>query len=97
MPPAEPTAPSIVSDPRWTGGRVFLRLLRMLRPYWGRIGLGLLLLLLAAPCELFPAIVWKYLACDIAVKNRMSPVLHAWFSLGGWIDGRLGLLISAVS
>src|SRR5687767_13258663 len=37
--------------------RVFLRLLKLLRPYWPVIGLGLFLLLLSTPCELFPAIV----------------------------------------
>src|SRR5437763_13193781 len=49
--PARDAAPS---------SRVFLRLVRLLRPYWPLIGLGLLLLLLSVPCELFPAIVWRY-------------------------------------
>ena len=39
--------------------RVFLRLLKLLRPYWPVVGLGLALLLLSTPCELFPAIVWR--------------------------------------
>jgi len=76
--------------------RVFLRLLKLLRPHWGMIGLGLLLLLLATPCELFPAIIWRYVTDDVVLGRNSSPNLHWWFSLGNTISGPYALLISSV-
>jgi ABC-type multidrug transport system fused ATPase/permease subunit len=75
---------------------IFLRLLRMLRPYAPMIVLGLVLLVLAAPCELFPAIAWKFVVDDLALQKPESPWLHAWFSFGGRVEGRLALLIWTV-
>jgi ABC-type multidrug transport system fused ATPase/permease subunit len=72
---------------------IFLRLLRMQRPYAPMIVLALGLLVLAAPCELFPAIAWKFVVDDIALQRPESPWLHAWFSFGGRVEGRLALLI----
>lgn len=68
----------------------------MLRPYAPLIALGLVLLLLAAPCELFPAIAWKFVVDDIALQKPESPWLHAWFSLGGRFEGRMALLVWTV-
>lgn len=76
--------------------RVFLRLLKLLRPHWGMIGLGLFLLLLSAPCELFPAIIWRYVTDDVVLGKNSSPNLHWFFSLGGMIEGPYRLLVSSV-
>ena len=81
-----------------TGGvkssRVFLRLLRMLRPHFGMIALGMLFLLLSVPGELFPALVWKYVTDDLLLPGHAppTPVLAHWFSLGGQIQNKFQLL-----
>ena len=79
-------------------GSIFGRLLRMLRPYYGGIALGILLLVLSAPCELFPALVWKYVTDDLILtgKSPPTPVLPYLFSFHGRIVGKLSLLLSAV-
>jgi ABC-type multidrug transport system fused ATPase/permease subunit len=76
--------------------RVFLRLLLLLRPYWPMIGLGIFLLLLSVPCELFPAIVWRFVTDDVVLSKHTSPRLAWWFSFGGAVEGQVGLLLSAV-
>lgn len=74
-------------------GPVFRRLLAQLRPQWGRIALGILLLLMAAPCELFPAMAWMYATDTIVLVNTEgNPWLHALFSLGGRLEGWTQLL-----
>jgi ABC-type multidrug transport system fused ATPase/permease subunit len=78
------------------GGRVFMRLLGMLRPYRGQILLGLLLLVLSSPCELFPAMVWRFVTDDVVLDAHTSPWMRAWFSFGGHVQGRFGLLVSSV-
>jgi len=85
-------------DARQPSGSVFMRLLRMLRPYHGMIALGMILLVLSAPCELFPALVWKYVTDDLilAGKSRPTPVLPFLFSLNGRIAGKLALLFSSI-
>jgi ABC-type multidrug transport system fused ATPase/permease subunit len=77
---------------------IFRRLLRTLRPYWTMIGLGLLLLLLSMPCELFPALTWKYVTDDLilAGHHAPTPVLSTLFSLGGRIANKYHLLLSAM-
>lgn len=84
--------------PSQTSGGVFRRLLLMLRPHYRAIALGMLLLILSAPCELFPALVWKYVTDDLILvgKSRPTPVLPFLFSLDGRIAGKLGLLLSAI-
>jgi ABC-type multidrug transport system fused ATPase/permease subunit len=77
--------------------RVFLRLLRLLRPYWPVIGLGLALLLLSTPCELFPAIVWRYVTDDVVLQKHTSPRLTWWFSFGGRVHGQYAMLVSSVA
>ena len=78
--------------------RVFVRLLRLLRPQWGMIGLGLGLLILSSPCELFPALVWKYVADDLVLggRSRPTPILPYLFSFNGLISDRVHLLLSAM-
>jgi ABC-type multidrug transport system fused ATPase/permease subunit len=75
--------------------RLVLRLLRLLRPQWPMIGVGLLLLLLSTPCELFPALVWKYVTDDLilAGKYHPTPVLSTLISFGGHVHGKLALLV----
>ncbi|HEY2587759.1 MAG TPA: ABC transporter ATP-binding protein [Tepidisphaeraceae bacterium] len=76
-----------------------LRLLKLLRPYWPLIGLGLLLLVLSTPCELFPALVWKYVTDDLilAGKYHPTPVLSTLLSFGGTIHSKMSLLLSAMA
>jgi ATP-binding cassette subfamily B protein len=80
-----------------TAPPVFRRLLGLLRPYYRRIGLGLFLLILSTPGELFPAIVWRFVTDDIVLQHNTSPLLRTWFSFNGHITNRLPLLISSVS
>jgi ABC-type multidrug transport system fused ATPase/permease subunit len=77
-------------------GKVFRRLLRMLRPHRPMILLGIGLLVLAMPCELFPAVVWKFVTDDVVLQQNQSPWMWQWFSFGGRIEGRFGMLISSV-
>src|SRR5690242_10234700 len=75
---------------------VFSRLMRMLRPHYGAIGFGLLLLILSGPCEIFPAQVWKFVVDDIVINKKQSPILHPWFSFNDRITGRMALLVSSI-
>ena len=78
-------------------GRVFRRLLQLLRPQWGNISLGVLLLLLSMPAELFPAFIWLYVADGLAMKdfsNRPVRIMHALCSFGGQIHAWPWLLVS---
>ncbi len=81
-----------------SSGSVFRRLLKMLRPHYAAIGAGMLLLILSAPCELFPALVWKYVTDDLilAGRSRPTPVLPFLFSFAGHFNGKLALLLSAI-
>ena len=60
------------------------------------IGLALLLLVLSSPCELFPAIVWKFVTDDVVLQIHSSPWIYKWFTLGGAITNRFHLLMSAI-
>jgi ABC-type multidrug transport system fused ATPase/permease subunit len=75
----------------------FLRLLRLLRPHYRMIAVGLFFLLLAAPCELFPGLLWKYVTDDIVLQTNASPWMTRWFSFNGLIDPshRFAMLASA--
>jgi len=91
--------PEAVADYRTssvTNGQVLRRLLRLLKPYRGRIIFGLVLLILSTPGELFPAIVWRFVTDDIVIQKHGSKLFMSWFSFGGHITGRFPLLISAV-
>lgn len=79
--------------------RMFVRLLKLLRPYWLMIGMGLLLLVLSTPCELFPALVWKYVTDDLilAGHSRPTPVLATLFSFHGAIHDKRVLLMSSLA
>jgi ABC-type multidrug transport system fused ATPase/permease subunit len=62
------------------------------------VALGLILLIVAAPCELFPALVWKYVADDLILRghSRPTPILPYFFSFDGRIVSRLSLLFSSI-
>ena len=79
-------------------GQIFRRLWGMLRPYWPMIAIGLVLLLLSTPCELFPALTWKYVTDDLilAGKSKPTPVLAALFSLHGHLHNKFALLLSSM-
>ncbi len=57
--------------------------------------LGLLLLIVSSPCELFPAMVWRFVTDDIVLQSHTSPWLLGLFGFSGRITGRLGLLVSS--
>src|SRR5688572_15549866 len=76
---------------------VFRRLMAMLRPYYPAISIGLVLLILSGPCEIFPALVWKFVVDDIILQKPQSPTMHQWFSFGGKISDRMTLLASSVA
>lgn len=80
-------------------GKVFGRLIQLLRPQWGKIVLGVALLLASMPAELFPAFIWLYVADGLAMddfSNRPVRLMHALCSFGGRIDGWPKLLTSAL-
>jgi ABC-type multidrug transport system fused ATPase/permease subunit len=76
--------------------RGFTRLLALLRPWWGWILMSGVFVIIAAPCELFPAMVWKYVTDVVVLKRDESHWLTKWFSLGGFVKGRVGLLFASV-
>src|SRR5580704_18468310 len=77
---------------------VFKRLLRLLRPYRGRIIFALILLILSTPGDLFPAMVWGFVTDDVALQGHgfFLPLVHGLISCGGHIQGRFPLLIASV-
>jgi ABC-type multidrug transport system fused ATPase/permease subunit len=81
-----------------SNGAVFRRLLRLLRPYRGRIIFALILLILSTPGELFPAVVWGFVTDDVALEKKtfFLPFVRTMISFGGHIQGRFPLLIASV-
>jgi len=85
---------------------VFRRLMRMLQPHYGKIGLGLFLLILSGPCEIFPGLVWKFVADDVVPLREWlslpgrhghhTPVFWTWFTVGGRITSPKSLLASSI-
>ncbi|MDB5327389.1 MAG: transporter ATP-binding protein [Phycisphaerales bacterium] len=78
---------------------VFRRLVHLLGPYRGRIGLGLVLLLMSLPGELFPAFIWLYVV-DGLIHPEPGRAVNAvgWLvSFGGRIESKHALLISAIT
>jgi ABC-type multidrug transport system fused ATPase/permease subunit len=82
-----------------TGGQVFRRLLGLLRPQAKWIALGLALLLLSMPAELFPAFVWMYVtdALIIGKPSGASIALGHFFSFGDRLTGWPALLASSLA
>jgi ABC-type multidrug transport system fused ATPase/permease subunit len=78
--------------------RTFRRLVGLLRPWWGWIALSTAFVVIAAPSELFPAVVWGYVT-DVVVLDHPSKfrVLTPWFSFGGRLHAPAQVLLSAVS
>jgi ABC-type multidrug transport system fused ATPase/permease subunit len=79
-------------------GKVFRRLLRLLRPYFPMLALGIVLLIGGTPCELFPALVWKYVTDDLILHGRShpTPILPYLFSFNGRLTGTFQLLVSSL-
>lgn len=78
---------------------VFRRLLGLLKPYRGSITLGVVLLLLSLPGELFPAFVWLYVM-DYLIHPAPGTAVawtHRLVSFFGLIENKFALLISAVT
>ncbi len=71
----------------------------ILRPQWGLIAVGLLVLLLSMPGELFPAFVWMYVADGLVMHTHNAAVdrLHAMFSFGGHLTSWPALLASSLA
>jgi ABC-type multidrug transport system fused ATPase/permease subunit len=65
--------------------QVFRRLIGLLRPWYGQIGVGVLLLIASSPCELFPAIVWMYVTDTILLGTHSSAVHVPWYKLERWL------------
>jgi ABC-type multidrug transport system fused ATPase/permease subunit len=70
---------------------------KLLRPYYGWIGLATFLLVLSAPCELFPAFSWAYIVDDLVLRGHNWPWMDRWFSLNGRIQNPFALLWSSVT
>src|SRR3982751_33688 len=77
---------------------VFRRLLHMLRPHWGTIGVAVVLLLCSLPGELFPGLTWMYVTDALISGHETNATL--WIgklvSFNGHITGKFHLLLSAV-
>ncbi|MBI4530341.1 MAG: ABC transporter ATP-binding protein, partial [Candidatus Latescibacteria bacterium] len=54
-----------------------IRLLRYLRPYWGRVSIGLVCLLLATPAQLFHPLVWKFVVDEVVMAKKVNLLLPA--------------------
>jgi ABC-type multidrug transport system fused ATPase/permease subunit len=83
--------------PKTDTPKVYRRLLRMLRPYRGRIAIALVLLLLSMPGELFPGMIWMYVV-DHLIRHDdtgWTIALHNLISFGGRLEGWKPLLFSA--
>ena len=77
---------------------VFSRLLLMLRPHWGMILFGLIVLLLSMPAELFPAFVWMYVV-DFLILHKptqSSRWVNVLFSFNGRLTDWPALLASSL-
>jgi ABC-type multidrug transport system fused ATPase/permease subunit len=93
------TAAKPPGGPEDSNSAVFRRLLRLLRPYRGKILLALFFLVLSTPGELFPAVVWGFVTDKVALQSKTPfflPFVEPMMSLGGHIHGRFPLLISSV-
>lgn len=79
-------------------GSIFRRILHLLRPQAGMVVLGLVLLLLSMPAELFPGFVWMYVADRLVTHEPSKAVdlLHHLISFGGWLSGWPALLASSL-
>ncbi len=95
--PADPSADPSVDPASGANPRVFRRLLSLLRPQWKMIAVGVALLVLYVPCELFPAAAALYVVDHLISGRETYRWMEVLFSLGGRIAGTVPLLISAVS
>jgi ATP-binding cassette, subfamily B, bacterial len=92
-----PAMPEGQSPNPTPSARVYRRLLKMLRPHAGLIAVALALLLLSMPGELFPGMIWMYVA-DHLIRHddtRWTEFLHSFISFGGRLTSWQALLASA--
>ena len=90
MPDVRPATPSPTP---------FRRLLGLLKPYRKSIALGVGLLLLSLPGDLFPAFVWLYVMDHLVhpAPGKAAAGVHVLVSFFGAITNPYALLISAVT
>src|SRR5438552_448373 len=95
----EPIIPLEYHALKRSGGRIFRRLLVMLRPQWSTIALAVICLLLSLPAELFPGLTWMYVTDRLILQHdtRATSILGVLFSFDGAITDRLHLLFSSVA
>lgn len=73
---------------------VYLRILRLLRPYSGRVITGLVCLLVATPLSLVHPWVWKFIVDEVVVKRQVGLLAPA---LGVMVGAHLtGAILNAV-
>jgi ABC-type multidrug transport system fused ATPase/permease subunit len=79
--------------------RTFSRLFALLKPWWGWIAAATLMVIVAAPCELFPAVVWGFVTDDVILGHHRYPWLLKWFTFDDSFSPsrRYSLLLSSVS
>ncbi|HYO09689.1 MAG TPA: ABC transporter ATP-binding protein [Tepidisphaeraceae bacterium] len=102
-----PTIPAMSESSDSAGGpatapasnRVFPRLLRMLRPHRGTVAVALVLLLLSMPGELFPGMIWMYVADHLIRREPTgwTQAIHGLVSFGGRLASWQALLVSALA
>src|SRR5687767_1485225 len=83
--------------PKRDATRVFARLARMLRPHRAMIAVALVLLLMLMPGELFPGMIWMYVADHLIRRDDTgwSEALHFLISFNGRLTSWQALLASA--
>jgi ABC-type multidrug transport system fused ATPase/permease subunit len=76
----------------------FRRLFAQLAPHKGLVITSLLLLLLSMPCELFPPLIWLFVADALIVQsaNSITESMMPFISLGGLLEGWPALLVSSL-
>ncbi|MGN6726717.1 MAG: ABC transporter ATP-binding protein [Tepidisphaeraceae bacterium] len=70
----------------------------MLRPFRGRLAVGIGLLLLSMPGELFPAFAWMYVSdrLILAKPGFATDVMQPFVSLHGLLESKIALLVSVL-
>jgi len=58
-------------------GRMFWRLLGLMRPYMVPIIVGFTCLVLATPAQMFPPLVWKYVVDEVILNHKVGHLLPA--------------------
>lgn len=77
----------------------FRRLFSQLAPHKGLVITSLVLLALSMPCELFPPLIWLFVADELIVHNpsAITTTMRPFLSLGGVLEGWPALLVSSLA